>query len=75
MYEDVVKALRMCGYPVSYYWCSHGCCFAVDGSTCRTGPMISAAASAIEDLNERLNDYRVACERRTRNERNERQSP
>ena len=61
MYEDIQIALRMCGYPFSVYYCGHGCPFARDGGTCNVTPLLSAAASAIGDLNETLNDYRAAC--------------
>ena len=64
MYDEVVKALRMCGYPKSYWYCEHGCIFSRGGSVCDRTPLLSAAASAIDELNERLHDYRTALARR-----------
>lgn len=62
-YSEIVTALRMCGYPGSVYWCGHGCPFSVNGGTCDLHALRSAAASAIDDLDERLQDYRTAVRR------------
>ena len=64
MYDELVKALRMCGYPASFWYCGNGCIFARDGGSCGGSPLLSAAASAIDELNERLHDYRTALARR-----------
>jgi len=63
MYENIATALRMCGYPWSVYYCGHGCPFAKDGGACDVTPLLSAAASVIDHLNETLNDYRAACKK------------
>jgi hypothetical protein len=68
MYESLVTALRMCGYPWSVYYCGHGCPFSEDGAQCTITPLLSAAAQAIEDMSETLHDYRTACKKVLNNE-------
>ena len=49
MYEELVYALKKCGYPGDVHYC-RDCVFANDGGTCHRKKLLPAAADAIEEL-------------------------
>lgn len=50
MYEELIGALKKCGYPGDVHYCRD--CFLSDsGRTCHMKKLLSAAADAIEALN------------------------
>ena len=51
MYEDLIKALKNCGYPGCGHYCSNGCVMSPDGTaTCEQTPLLRKAANVIEEL-------------------------
>lgn len=51
MYEELIKALKNCGYPGCYHYCSNGCVMSPDGTaTCEQTPLLRKAANVIEEL-------------------------
>lgn len=53
MYEELVYALKKCGYPGDVH-CCRDCVFANDGETCHRKKLLPAAADAIEELQKDL---------------------
>ncbi|MBO6269304.1 MAG: DUF551 domain-containing protein [Clostridium sp.] len=49
MYEELVCALKKCGYPGDVHFC-RDCVFTNDGGTCHREKLLPAAADAIEEL-------------------------
>ena len=51
MYEELIKALKNCGYPGCGHYCSKGCVMSPDGTaTCGQTPLLRKAANVIEEL-------------------------
>ena len=51
MYEELIKALKNCGYPGCGHYCSNGCVMSPDGTaTCGKTPLLRKAANVIEEL-------------------------
>ena len=51
MYEELIKALKNCGYPGCGHYCSNGCVMSPDGTaTCGQTPLLRKAANVIEEL-------------------------
>ena len=50
MYEELVKALRNCGYPNSYRYCPNCVFVGKYGGSCELKKLLPAAAAAIEEL-------------------------
>lgn len=51
MYEELIKALKNCGYPGCCHYCSNGCVMSPDGTaTCGQTPLLRKAANVIEEL-------------------------
>lgn len=51
MYEELIKALKNCGYPGCGHYCSNGCVMSPDGTaTCEQTPLLRKAANVIEEL-------------------------
>ena len=51
MYEELIKALKNCGYPGCGHYCSNGCGMSPDGTaTCGQTPLLRKAANVIEEL-------------------------
>ena len=53
MYEELVYALKKCGYPGDVH-CCRDCVFANDGGTCHRKKLLPSAADAIEELQKDL---------------------
>jgi lipopolysaccharide biosynthesis regulator YciM len=52
MYEELIGALKKCGYPGDVHYCRD--CFLSDsGMTCRMKKLLPAAADAIEELSKK----------------------
>lgn len=49
MHEEIIGALKKCGYPGDVHYC-RDCVFANHGGTCRMKKLLPAAADAIETL-------------------------
>jgi hypothetical protein len=51
MYEELIKALKNCGYHGCVHYCSNGCVMSPDGTaTCGQTPLLRKAANVIEEL-------------------------
>ena len=51
MYEELIKALKNCGYPGCGHYCSNGCVMSPDGTaTCGQTPLLRKTANVIEEL-------------------------
>ena len=62
MYEDLVYALKKCGYPGDVHYC-RDCVFANDGGTCHRKKLLPAAADAIEELQGRAKVFEKVADK------------